>query len=119
MLILAAALGAAGTILWFFYVGPALTGAAVLLIVLVLIRAFSKRFDRRQMELLGYEKLIEGIRGFFSRLFKKRDRSGESGEVVYKYFNCPECGQKMRAPKGKGRIRVTCTKCGTQFEKRV
>ncbi len=36
--------------------------------------------------------------------------------VVYRYFNCPECGQKMRAPNGKGRIRVTCPRCTKQFE---
>ena len=39
--------------------------------------------------------------------------------VIYKQFKCPSCGQKMRAPKGRGKIRVTCHSCGNIFEKKV
>ena len=35
------------------------------------------------------------------------------------YFQCPSCGQKMRAPRKKGRIRVQCHNCGNNFEKKV
>ncbi len=34
---------------------------------------------------------------------------------TYQYFKCPKCRQKMRAPKNKGKIRVTCSKCGEKF----
>ena len=37
----------------------------------------------------------------------------------YVYFQCPACGQKMRAPRKKGKIRVQCHSCGNSFEKRV
>ncbi len=37
----------------------------------------------------------------------------------YVYFQCPSCGQKMRAPRKKGRIRVQCHSCGNSFEKKV
>lgn len=30
---------------------------------------------------------------------------------------CPKCGVHYKIPKGKGKIRVTCKSCGTQFEK--
>lgn len=33
----------------------------------------------------------------------------------YKYFKCPNCKQIMRAPRGRGKISVTCRKCGTKF----
>lgn len=34
----------------------------------------------------------------------------------YKHLTCPECGQKMRVPRGKGTLRVRCPKCGNRFE---
>ncbi|NCB05936.1 MAG: hypothetical protein EOM69_10520, partial [Clostridia bacterium] len=36
----------------------------------------------------------------------------------YKYLICPQCAQKLRVPRGKGRLRVTCTNCGNVFETR-
>ena len=36
---------------------------------------------------------------------------------IYAFFKCPQCGMALRAPKGKGRIRVTCKSCGSVFER--
>lgn len=36
----------------------------------------------------------------------------------YKYFRCPSCKNKLRVPRGKGKIRITCPKCGQRFEKK-
>lgn len=33
----------------------------------------------------------------------------------YRYLTCRQCGQKLRVPRGKGKIRVTCTNCRNQF----
>lgn len=35
---------------------------------------------------------------------------------TYKHFQCPNCGQKVRVPRGKGKVRVTCPKCHTKFD---
>ena len=35
---------------------------------------------------------------------------------TYKYFRCPQCKQKLRAPRGRGKIQVTCQKCHHVFQ---
>lgn len=36
----------------------------------------------------------------------------------YRYFRCPQCGQKLRVPTGRGKISITCPKCQNQFVKK-
>ena len=43
-------------------------------------------------------------------------RAGATPRAVHNIVACPECRQQLRVPAGKGRIRVTCTACGAQFE---
>jgi len=33
----------------------------------------------------------------------------------YRHPSCPQCTQKLRVPRGKGKIRVTCSRCGNKF----
>ena len=36
----------------------------------------------------------------------------------HRYFKCPNCGQYLRVPRGKGKITVNCRNCGASFEER-
>lgn len=36
----------------------------------------------------------------------------------YHYYRCPQCHQKLRVPRGRGRIQISCPRCGTQFVKK-
>ena len=36
-------------------------------------------------------------------------------QKTHKFFKCPSCRNVLRVPKGKGRIQVTCPKCGERF----
>ena len=36
----------------------------------------------------------------------------------YKFFRCPGCRTLLRVPKGKGKIILTCRKCGHRFERK-
>ncbi len=36
----------------------------------------------------------------------------------YRYFRCPNCGQKLRVPTGRGKISITCPKCQNEFIKK-
>lgn len=33
----------------------------------------------------------------------------------HRYFTCPRCRQPVRVPRGKGKISITCPKCGEKF----
>lgn len=33
----------------------------------------------------------------------------------YKFFTCPSCKAVMRVPRGRGKIRIVCHKCGNTF----
>ena len=37
----------------------------------------------------------------------------------YRFFKCPECKKTLRVPKGKGKIQITCPKCGERFIKKT
>lgn len=42
--------------------------------------------------------------------FLTRLRDGE-----HRYFRCPGCKQRVRVPRGKGKLNIRCPKCGCKF----
>ena len=87
-------------------------GLAVL--VLTSVRMFSKNYEKRRKENERYlqlkYKLTSGFRNWNDRRKQSRD---------YVFFRCPSCHAMLRVPRGKGKIRVTCRKCGNAFEKKT
>ena len=77
-------------------------------------RMFSRNLARRREEngrfLQWQYKTVSAVRGWWDRLRQRRD---------YAFFRCPECRAMLRVPRGKGRVRVTCRKCGSAFERRT
>ena len=37
---------------------------------------------------------------------------------VYRFYKCPGCSQKVRVPRGRGKIMITCPKCHAEFMKK-
>lgn len=80
-----------------------------------IFRAFSRNFAKRRLEnnwfkakfLNPVKKSLRGLKGSFK--VKRDDKN-------YKYITCPTCGQKLRIPKNKGKIKVKCPKCGSKFD---
>ncbi len=80
----------------------------------VYIRMFSKNYEKRRRENERYlqmeYKLTSGVRNWVDRQKQRRD---------YVFFRCPSCRAMLRVPRGKGKIRVTCRKCGNAFERKT
>lgn len=76
-------------------------------------RMFSKNRVKRSAENQWYLKKSYAVRNWFDkqkRMFKLRK--------THRIFKCPTCSQKIKVPKGKGKIEIRCTKCSTKFIKR-
>lgn len=93
--------------------GFILSALAVALIVLSYFRMFSKNIQKRYAENQKYLKATAKIRGFFAK-----GKSYMQQRKTHHIYSCPNCKQKLRVPKGKGKIMITCSKCHTQFQKK-
>ena len=95
-----------------------LTGLAVLetvafvLAVLMLFRMLSRNHTARRAENARFLKLIQPVVRWF------RLRRTIHKDKAHCYFKCPNCGQYLRVPRGKGRITVNCRSCGAKFEEK-
>lgn len=83
-------------------------------LVMSIFRMFSKDVAKRRMENYKFAMLFSPI---YSKLKNTQKRLKDS--KTHKFYKCPKCNQKLRVPKGKGKIVVTCTKCGTKFNKQT
>ncbi len=86
---------------------------ALALMVYVYFRMFSRNIAKRSAENQWYLKKEMKVRGFFQK--KKREWKQLK---EYHIYRCPNCRQKIRVPRGKGRIAIRCRKCGTEFIKK-
>lgn len=78
-----------------------------------LFRALSTNITRRQQE--AYV-----INSYLSKWTYKIKAAYKNIRYANKViFICPNCGQKLSVPKGKGTVRVTCKRCGKTFDGRT
>ena len=86
--------------------------AGTVLVVVSLFRSLSRNLPQRRAENARFLQIVRPIwrkwTGFRARAHDKEHR----------YFKCPNCGQQMRVPRGKGRITVHCRSCGAAFEEK-
>lgn len=81
-------------------------------IILTYYRMFSRNVYKRSAENQQYLTRTAKLRRWVytqKNIFSQRK--------THHIYKCPSCKQKIRIPKGKGRIEIRCPKCNTKFIK--
>ena len=68
------------------------------LMIWAIFRMLSRNTYRRYQENRRFLQIVDGI----------RDRE-------HRYYDCPNCRQRGRGPRGKGKISISCPKCREKF----
>ena len=82
-------------------------------IILSYFRIFSKNHQKRYEE---NQKFLEAKGKFTGWFYREKKLLGQRKD--FHIYTCPGCKQKIRIPRGKGKIVVKCPKCHTEFTKR-
>ena len=105
--VLTRGVGRGGLSSLFFYL-------CVVLLGLSYFRMFSRNYSSRRRENEFYldkkYRLTSWLKLHRECFRQRRD---------YAFFRCPGCHQLVRVPRGKGKLRITCRRCGYSFEKKT
>ena len=84
----------------------------VLILILAYARMFSRNIQKRYQENQKYLEIKAKVLARF-----RKEKSNMEQRKTHHIYKCPTCKQKIRIPRGKGRICITCPKCKTEFTK--
>ena len=79
------------------------------LMILIFFRMFSKNLPKRRAENQRFWNWWCGIKS------RKAGAKARQADKDHKYFTCKQCKTICRVPVGKGKIIITCPKCGAQI----
>ena len=83
---------------------------AIALLVYIYFRMLSRNVYKRQEENSRYLRAKYRLQ---SRIRLIGERWNQRRE--YKFFVCPSCRATLRVPRGRGKIKIVCRKCGASF----
>jgi len=84
------------------------------ILALTLFRMLSRNIVRRRAENDKFVRYWWPVKTRLGRSFANIKR-----RRTHKFFKCPGCSNTLRVPKGKGKLQVTCPKCGERFIKKT
>ena len=91
-------------------VGRILSPIALVLLGVTYYRMLSRDLIRRSDENARYFRIRERV---LSALRVRKEQWVQRKD--YKFFVCPACKATLRVPKGRGKIKIVCRKCGNSF----
>lgn len=84
----------------------------LVLALVILLRMFSRKLDKRRAENAKFLAWWLPVKNRASGARARRQ------DKEHKYFTCKNCKTICRVPVGKGRIQITCPKCGHTIDGR-
>lgn len=99
-----------GTIFSKSAAGRLLLPIALVLLGFTYFRMFSRNRMKRAEENGRYLRLRESV---LSEIRVGKEQWAQRKD--YKFFVCPSCKTRLRVPKGRGKIKIVCRKCGNSF----
>ncbi len=87
--------------------------AGMLLMAYCLYRTYSKNISKMSAQ---NQKFLTWRYRKIARYNQAKKHWAQRKE--YCFFKCPDCKQKVRVPRGRGKIAITCPKCKTEFIKK-
>lgn len=87
---------------------------ALVMMIWVYFRCFSKNISARRSELTTYYN----VRQKFKNKIDLRKKMWHDRKT-HRYFKCKNCKAVLRVPKGKGNIEITCNVCKHKMRKRT
>lgn len=85
----------------------------LVLLTLAYVRVFSRNINKRYEENMKFLQKKDAILNKF-----RKQKYYAAQRRNFHIYTCPQCKQKIRIPKGKGKISITCPKCRTSFIKK-
>lgn len=80
------------------------------ILALTVFRMLSRNITRRRAENDRFIRYWWPVRTRIVRTFEKLKHSR-----THKFLRCQGCRNTLRVPRGKGKIQITCPKCGERF----
>ena len=103
---------------------------AVIALILVYCRMFSRNFRKRASENQKFLEMTGKFRNngnhgsyrsgtaYYSQPFKTT-KTEHGNDKSHRILTCPACGGKLRVPRGVGKISIKCPHCTLKFIKKV
>ena len=85
----------------------------LVLLILAYVRVFSRNINKRYEENMKFLQKKDTILNKF-----RKQKYYAAQRRNFHIYTCPQCKQKIRIPKGKGKISITCPKCRNSFIKK-
>lgn len=89
-------------------------GLAMALYLVTMFRMYSKNIMKRKQERDAYLRRTQPLRDW--QALQKRKFNDRK---THKYYRCSQCKTSLRVPKGKGKIKIHCPKCGAEIVKKT
>ena len=95
----------------------------ILPLIFAVSRMFSKDISKRQAENQKFLSIFKGGKSDAERARIKAEKEAKKEKEkrlkeklkTHEMFYCPGCKTACFVPKGKGKVRITCPKCGEKF----